>query len=102
LRFFSKITFICNLCFIAAVVLRRIELVQHQKGNFSGALQLQPLESTIVVLGYGAIVLNFIFNIIVAALLLLKRNVAVAKWIVVFNMLLLLLQVYYFFFDTHL
>ncbi|HMO62698.1 MAG TPA: hypothetical protein PKC39_11905 [Ferruginibacter sp.] len=102
MRFFSKITVICNLCFIAAVLLRRVEMAKAQQGNFSGAIPVQPLESTIVVLGYGAIVVNFVFNMVVLALLLLKKPVPAPKWILLFNLLLLLLQVYYFFFDTSL
>ncbi len=98
LRFFSKVIFICNLCFIAAVILRWVENANKKKGNFDGAIKLQPLESTIVVLGYGAIIFNLIFNIIILTLLLLKKELQVPKWLIWFNFLLLIIQVYYFFF----
>jgi len=98
LRFFSKIVFICNLCFIAAVILRWVENANKKKGDFDGVIKLQPLESTIVVLGYGAIIFNFIFNIIILALLLLKKQALVPKWLIWFNFLILIIQVYYFFF----
>lgn len=98
LRFFSKIVFICNSCFIAAVILRQVENINKQKGDFSGAIKLQPLESTIVVLGYGAIVINFIFNLVLLIMFVLKKQQKIAPWLIWFNFLILLVQVYYFFF----
>lgn len=98
LRFFSKIVFISNLCFIAAVILRWVENANKTKGNFDGAIKLQPLESTIVVLGYGAIIFNLVFNITILSLFLLRKDSQVQKWLIWFNFLILLIQVYYFFF----
>jgi hypothetical protein len=98
LRVFSKIVFICNLCFIAAVILRWVENANKQKGDFSGVIKLQPLESTIVVLGYGAIVINFIFNLVLLVMLLIKKEQQLPKWLIWFNFLILIIQVYYFFF----
>jgi hypothetical protein len=98
LRFFSKIVFICNLCFIAAVILREVENANKKKGNFDGAIKLQPLESTVVILGYGAIIINVILNLVILAMVLLKKNQPLPKWLIWFNFLILLVQVYYFFF----
>ena len=97
-RFCSKLIFICNCCFIAAVILRWVENVNKQKGNFSGAIKLQPLESTIVILGYSAIIFNFIFNLTILVFLVLKKNLPVTGWLIWFNFLILIVQVYYFFF----
>lgn len=99
MRFLSKLTFICNLCFIATVIILWYENAHKQKGNFTGLIKLQPLESTLAILGYGAIFVNLIFNI---ALLIGKISgvkQSIAKWIMWFNFLLLLLQIYYFFFS---
>lgn len=98
LRFFSRVIFICNLCFIAAVILRWVENANKKKGSFDGAIKLQPLESTIVILGYGAIIFNLIFNITILVLLLLEKKSGMPKWLIWFNFLLLITQVYYFFF----
>jgi len=98
LGFFSKIIFICNLCFIAAVILRWVENLNKQKGNFDGVIKLQPLESTIVVLGYGAVFFNLIFNLVILLLMILKKDIVVYKWLIWFNFLILIIQVYYFFF----
>lgn len=100
MRFFSKVVFICNCCFLLAVVLRWVENANKKKGNFDGAIKLQPLESTIVILGYTAIIFNFIFNIIILIFLLRKKELTVAKWLIWFNFLLLLLQLFYNFFTS--
>src|SRR5947209_8380478 len=98
MRFLSKITFICNLCFIAAVTLRWIEITNKQKGNLSEAIKLQPLVSTLVVLGYGAIIINFFFNITCLSYFISRKVQPVSKWFIWFNFLLLLIQAFYFFY----
>ena len=98
LRFFSKLVFICNLCFIATVILREVENANKKKGNFDGAIKLQPLQSTIVVLGYSAIIINIILNLLVLVKFLLRKEQQLPKWLIWFNFLILLAQVYYFFF----
>jgi hypothetical protein len=100
MRFFSRFVFICNICFVAAAILRWVENVNKIKGVFTGALKLQPLESTIVILGYGAIVINFFFNLFVLFLLATKRGLPVGKWLIWVNFLFLIVQVYYFFFSN--
>lgn len=101
MRILSKFVFICNGCFIAAVLLRFVENINKKKGNFNGAITLQPLESTLVVLGYGAIFINCIFNFLVLILLLLKKEQPVAKWLIWSNFLFFIIQLYYFFFYTY-
>lgn len=73
----------------------------HKKnGNFNGVIQIQPLESTLVVLGYGAIFINLVFNFFVLSFFVAKAKQPVAKWLIWVNFLLLLLQVYYFLFSN--
>lgn len=73
----------------------------HKKnGNFNGAIQIQPLESTLVVLGYGAIFINLVFNLIVLVFFVAKAKQPVAKWLIWTNFLLLILQLYYFLFSN--
>ena len=55
MRFFARIVFICNIAFIASAILRFVEIKNSAKGNANLALKFQPVESTLVVLGYGAI-----------------------------------------------
>lgn len=96
MRFFSKITCICNICFLLSVVLRAIENLRIQHGNTNGILKLQPLESTVVILGYGAVFVNFIFFFISLYLIINGRIKQLPKWIVFFNLVLFPIQVIYF------
>lgn len=98
MRIFSKIVALCNVCFIIAVILRAVELAKRAKGNHEGAIPFQPLESTIVILGYGAIFINIIFLLFSIYWLIRKKIKLIPRWIVIFNLLVLPAQVYFFFF----
>jgi hypothetical protein len=115
MRFFSKITFVCNCCFVAAVILRWVENANKQKADFSGAIKLQPLESTLVVLGYGAIFVNLLFLITHLFVkfytrkpVALQQQSAIAvtvkkvipAWLIWTNFLFFIAQIYYFFFTS--
>ena len=99
MRFFSKITFICNACFLVAIILRWVEINRRATGNFNGAIKFQPLEASVVILGYGAIFINVIFLVFCMISLLRKRIGLMPRWIVLTNALIFPLQVYFFFFS---
>ncbi len=102
MRFFSKIVFICNCCFIAAVILRFVENANKKKGNFDGNIILQPLESTLVVLGYGAIFINLVFNLFVLVMLSQKKSdFKISKWLIWTSFIFFIIQIYYFFFSNY-
>ena len=102
MRFFSKIVFICNCCFIAAVILRFVENANKKKGNFNGNIILQPLKSTIVVLGYGAIFINLVFNLFVLVLLTQKKlDIKISTWLIWTSFIFFIIQIYYFFFNNY-
>jgi hypothetical protein len=100
MKFFSRVVFICNCCFIIAVLLRWVENAQKKNGNFNGAISINPLESMLVILGYGAVYINLIFNLFLLALFISKRKPLVARWLLWGNFLFLILQIYYFFFSN--
>lgn len=80
--------------------MRLVENAHKKNGNFNGAIQIHPLESTLVVLGYGAIYINFIFNFFLLVLFISKRKSTVIRWLLWTNFLFLMLQIYYFFFSN--
>ena len=100
MRFFSKFVLICNLCFIGSVVLRFIEVTRRAKGNFDSAIPVQPLQSTLVVLGYSAIFVNIFFLAGLLIWLLRGKIQTVPKWLILINLVLLPVQVWYFFFSN--
>ena len=98
MRFYSRLVFICNVCFIIAVVMWWVEKARRLKGNYDGLIRFQPLEATLVILGYGAIILNFFFVLLSIYWYATKRIKLIPRWIVLFNLLIFPLQVYYHFF----
>lgn len=98
MRVFSKLVFICNICFIVAAILRLVESQRRVQGNFNGAIPFQPLEATIVILGYGAIFVNIVFFLIAGIFYKRPFIQTLPRKVVLFNLIVFPLQVYYFFF----
>ena len=98
MKFFSKFVFICNACFLIAVVLRFVEFgVSSVISNNTNAIKFQPLESTIVVLGYGAILVNFIFLLFCSFTGIFKMTIQVPFWMKMISAVFFIIQVVYFF-----
>ncbi len=96
MRFFSKITFICNLCFVAFTILHLLEKKRDAVGNKDAIIPLPAVEGTLAVLGLASVIINFIFAILCLLLFILKKQIPVAKWLVWVNLLFLILQFIYF------
>ena len=96
MRFFAKIIFICNICFIAAVIFRYIEINADKAGKNPNVLGFQPVESTLIILGYGAVIFNFIFLLSYLIAYLFKKGMSVPKWMLLFNLVLFFIQIIYF------
>ena len=96
MKFFSKITFICNLGFLVFIVLGYIELNAKKASAEEGMLPLPFFMGTMVVLGQFALFLNLIFCLIAGRLLFFNKPNPVAPWLRVVNCLFLFIQVYYF------
>lgn len=102
MRFFSKIVFVFNACFLISIPLRLMEMSRKEadpKMPFNGLLGFQPLESTLVILGYSAIFINFVFVVICAWWFVSKKIGLLPQWLVWFNLIMFAAQVYYFFFS---
>jgi hypothetical protein len=78
------------------VALRFIENLHKKNIVFTGQIKLDPVESTFVILGYGAIGINVIFNSILLILFISKRKLEIPAWMIWFNFLLLITEVCYF------
>jgi hypothetical protein len=98
MRFFAKLAVLCNLCFIAAVVFWYIEMHKRSEGGSVRVIQLPWLESTLVILGYGAIIVNLLFFLVWFIFTALKVESKIPKWMLIFNVLLFGCQVYFHFF----
>ena len=97
MRFFSKLTVLCNICFLAAVVLWFIEMNKKRQGSNEQAIPLPWMESTLVILGYGAIIINALFLLICFIFYSLKGDLKIPRWIIIFNIVIFCCQVYFHF-----
>jgi len=99
MRFFSKLVFICNLCFIVSVIMHFVEAGHNGKAVTDAAVPLQFVEGTIAVLGLVSLLVNIIFFIAFAGMATVKKAKQIPLWIVIFNFIALLGEVYWYFID---
>jgi hypothetical protein len=86
LRFFSRVAFICNICFLVASF-----------AQWLPALPDNALTSDILVSGYFlSIIVNVLVNITVLILFLIRRlrTAAVPPWLLVVNLLFFVAQIF--------
>ncbi|MEP6675373.1 MAG: hypothetical protein ABJA78_09460 [Ferruginibacter sp.] len=95
MRFFSKFVFICNLCFIAVIVMRFVEMHKTKAGNRDAIIPLPFVEGTLALLGYMAIILNFVFLLTAIIMKLSRKAWTFQKWIFWINLLFFFLQIYF-------
>jgi hypothetical protein len=96
MKFFSKITFICNLGFLVFIVLRFIDFTDKKPSTDNGILPLSFVTGNLVILGQFAIFLNIIFCVFIGVLFFLKKTPVVALWLLIVNFLFLLIELYHF------
>ncbi len=97
MRLFSKFIFISNISFIIAVIMRFVSFQEHQAMSSTDAVGFQPLKSTLIILGYGAILFNLIFLIVILIQKLLQKPQVVPLWIILASFFFFVIQVIYFF-----
>jgi hypothetical protein len=88
LLFFSRVAFICNICFLLTISF-----------HFLPAVPDSHFYSTILVLGFVvAIVLNIMVNLIIIVLVLLRKPLRprFPKWLIIANAVILVPQLIYF------
>ena len=98
MKVFNKLVFICNICCIAAAILRLMEISRKVKGETGALTPLPPVEGIIAILGYGAIFINFIF-VLTFVILFTKAKRIEPSWITYFNVIMFAVQIWYFFFS---
>jgi hypothetical protein len=87
ISFISRIAFICNICFAAAFVIRRMHAMQ------------DPVISTILIAGLViSIPANIMANFLYAVVLLQKQPIRkfIPVWVAIWNFLSFICQIYMF------
>ena len=97
MKFFAKITLICNTGFLVFVILAFVELGNKKNNGNDKIIPLPFVEGILVILGQFAIFINLVFCFTMMILLLLKKGKQIPSWLVTINFIFLLAQFYYFF-----
>lgn len=93
MRFFSKLTFIFNCCFLVVAVLYYMkDYINDDKVPH----QLNIVKGSIVVLGMVAWIVNFSFLLCVLIMVMLRKKTGISNGIILINFLIFICQVYYF------
>ena len=90
LLFINRVAFICNICFLAMFALKDIK----------GLQQHQNLMGTLFVLGFSAIVINFITLLTTSIAYLIGKKRSVPIYLFILNIVCFFLE-YYFYFMLH-
>jgi hypothetical protein len=85
---------------VASVILRLVENAKKKSGDFDGRILLKPLESTLVVLGYSAILFSLLFIALCFYLLIAKMITQIPRWLLITNLVFFAIEFYYFFFSN--
>ncbi len=98
MRIFSKIVFICNICFIVAAVIRLIDIGLKKNGSSEALIPLPFVVATIAVLGtFVSFILNVVFAGVFAVKKFSKKIIEINTFIVYFNLIMLPIEIWYFF-----
>lgn len=97
-RFFSRVTLICNICFILFVIFSQMEAARAVTGTPGTVERVPYFKELIIILGFPAIIINFLMCLCYFILIVLGKNKLVPKWLGFINITFLFAQVFYFFF----
>lgn len=98
ISFFSRFTFICNLCFLLFIIFSGLEAKKPAIGAPGTVVVLPFFKDLVIILGFSAIVINLLMCITYLLVVLLRKMALLPKWISILNVVFLLLEFYYFFF----
>jgi len=89
MRFFSKLTVLMNFCFLAAVIIWYIEMNKKHAESNGQLIPLPWLEGTLVILGYGAIIVNLFFLLVDFIITAFRFELKIPRWIIILNVVVL-------------
>ena len=98
ISFFSRITVICNCCFLLFVFIGRLEARKTITPVTDKVVPVPFFKDIIITLGISAILINLLMCIVYSVIVIMGRQNLLPKWLVMVNFLFLILQFLYFFF----
>lgn len=98
IAFFSRFTFICNIAFVLFMIFNKIESKKTVNGGRDTVVAIPFFKDLIIILGFSAIVVNFLMCIVYLLAILLGKTFMLPKWLVIVNFIFLIVEFYFFFF----
>ncbi|HZI69189.1 MAG TPA: hypothetical protein VFD44_05745 [Hanamia sp.] len=98
IAFFSRFTFICNLCFVLFVIFSIIQSSATGNATPGTVTKLPFFKDLVIILGFLAIVINLVMCITYLVVFALKKKLVLPKWLTIVNIVFLPIQFFYFFF----
>ncbi len=98
ISFFSRFTFICNLCFVLFIIFSKLEANKPAAGTPGTVVVLPFFKDLVIILGFSAIIINLLMCIVYLVFLLLSKAILLPKWLSIANVVFLIVEFYFFFF----
>jgi len=98
MRIFTKFTFICNLCFIASFIMRFINLGHLKTPVNFNVVELHPIESSIVVLGFTAMFFNLLYLALIIIATVRKTSGIWKQSLLYLNLFFFMLELLFWFY----
>lgn len=92
MRMLARVALLCNLAFLAAVYFRMSE-----RTGDGAAIAWQPLQNTLVIMGYGAILINLLYLTLWLSRRIMQGNKTPVGILFILNAIFFFLQLIYFF-----
>ncbi len=98
ISFFSRFTFICNICFLLFIIFSKLETHKAVAG-VPGTVEALPFfKDLIIILGVLAVIINLLMCIGYLVVWLLRKVIVLPIWLSIINVVFLVVEFYYFFF----
>lgn len=98
LSFFSRFTLICNIAFLLFIFFSKMEASRPVTGAGRDTVDSLPfVKDLVIILGFSAIIINFIMCLVYAVIVIIGKQYLLPKWMVAINMVFLILEFYFFF-----
>jgi hypothetical protein len=97
ISFFSRFTFICNICFLLFVIFSKLETHKAVAGAPGTVESLPFFKDLVIILGVSAIIINLLMCISYLIVWLLRKVIVLPRWLSIMNVVFLIVEFYYFF-----
>lgn len=97
ISFLSRFTIICNICFVLFAIFGMLEKPENTHAIPGTVEKIPFLKELIILLGFPAIIINFLMCATYGILVASGNKGLVPKWLAIINITFLLVEAYYFF-----